>query len=209
MPSIASFIDTLFGHPQNTSLENPAISLEDPEAWEAIGGSSKAESGVTVNHHTALTSAAVWQAVSIISGDLASMPLNVYQSLPEGGRDIFPVRLDPADGKQYQKQINVELRNERLKKFGGYFAKFGLGAAILSAIPIGIASYFSLEKKIDDLLNSRELLKKIETGQNEVHFSQETSSAQLSHTVTIQTSERPFVGVNIVSYSPIVGQVSG
>ena len=72
----------------NSSLENPALSLNDPKAWESILVSTAAESGITVTHPGSLSLAPVWQAVSTISGDVAQMPLNVYRRLPDGQREV-------------------------------------------------------------------------------------------------------------------------
>lgn len=62
------------------SLENPRVSLQDPEAWDAFYGSdSKSDSGVKVTPDKSLSIAAVWQAVNMISGDIARLPLDVYK----------------------------------------------------------------------------------------------------------------------------------
>jgi HK97 family phage portal protein len=50
------------------------------------GGSS---SGIAVNETTALNYSAVWAAVSIISGDIASLPLPLYKRLKGGGKERY------------------------------------------------------------------------------------------------------------------------
>lgn len=58
------------------------VSLNDPKAWDPslwnLYG-SQSISGETVNEHTALTYSAVWNAVQLISGTIASLPLHLMQ----------------------------------------------------------------------------------------------------------------------------------
>jgi HK97 family phage portal protein len=44
---------------------------------------------VIVNEHTALNLSAVWAAVTVISGTVASLPLLLYKRLPNGGKERF------------------------------------------------------------------------------------------------------------------------
>lgn len=77
----------LFHILENRSLENPAISLTDSAAWdEAFGTGSTATSDEKVTEETALGIPAVWQAVNLISGTIASLPLQLYRST-EGGAE--------------------------------------------------------------------------------------------------------------------------
>lgn len=70
------------------SLENPSVSLTDPEAWEALfGEGSKSASGMRVTKKKALMAAPVWAAVSLISGAVAKLPLNVYRRRPDLGEE--------------------------------------------------------------------------------------------------------------------------
>lgn len=67
------------------SIENPSISLQDPAAWnEFYGCGSRSDSGVSVTPRKSLALGAVWQAVSMISGDIARMPLDLYLRTAEG-----------------------------------------------------------------------------------------------------------------------------
>jgi HK97 family phage portal protein len=70
------------------SLENPTTTLTDPDAWlfDAWGGGA-ASSGIRVNRESALTYAAVWRAVNLLSRDVGKLPFNVYRRLPNGGRE--------------------------------------------------------------------------------------------------------------------------
>lgn len=98
---IAGLISDLLGSARpavrairNASIENPAVSLNDPKTWEAFGV-QPSSSGVSVTHDTALNLGAVWQAVWMISGDMAGLTLNVFKRLPEDDRQID--RAHPAE----------------------------------------------------------------------------------------------------------------
>lgn len=74
---------------RNLSLENPTVSLQDPEAWnDLFGVGSTSDSGIRVGHESSLKLAPVWSAVSIISGDVAILPLNVFERAANGDREI-------------------------------------------------------------------------------------------------------------------------
>ncbi len=71
-----------FGSPsmlseRRATPENPSFNLNDPAAWAMLGAEPSA-SGVPVNHDSAMKVAAVWQAASMISGDIAKLHLSVY-----------------------------------------------------------------------------------------------------------------------------------
>ncbi len=68
----------------NRSLENPNVSLQDPEAWNDIFGGENSASGISINRSTALTCAAVFRAESLISSDVAKLPLHLYRRIGEG-----------------------------------------------------------------------------------------------------------------------------
>lgn len=85
---IGEFFSATLTAIRNGSMENPSISLSDPKAWQEIFSGSKSEAGIAVTHRTALTLAPVWQAVTMISGDLASMTLDCYRRLPGDNREI-------------------------------------------------------------------------------------------------------------------------
>lgn len=75
------------------SLENPNVSLQDPSVWNEIFGGGTAVSGVTVNRETALTYAAVWRAVNLISDYVATLPLDVFE---RGEESPIKVKQHPA-----------------------------------------------------------------------------------------------------------------
>lgn len=61
------------------SPENPSWSLNDPETWrDLFADGQESDAGVVVSPTTALSLGAVWQAVSMISGDVAKLPLGIY-----------------------------------------------------------------------------------------------------------------------------------
>lgn len=87
MAVIARFL----GMERRATPENPSFDLNSPEAWDAFGY-SPTTSGVPLGHRTGLTYAPVWQAVNLISGDVAKLPLDVYRRLPEVGpnaREVY------------------------------------------------------------------------------------------------------------------------
>jgi HK97 family phage portal protein len=67
------------------SLENPSTPLSAPDDWlfDSLG-SFRASSGVNVNRETALTYAPYWRCTSLLSGDVAKLPLCVYRTSERG-----------------------------------------------------------------------------------------------------------------------------
>jgi len=63
-------------------------SSKDP-ALAGYFGNGPTLSGVSINEETAMTISAVWSAVTMISDDIASLPLMLYKRLPNGGKDRF------------------------------------------------------------------------------------------------------------------------
>jgi HK97 family phage portal protein len=72
----------------NATPENPTFDLNSPDAWDLFTGGSQSASGVVVSHQSSLSIAAVWQAVSLISGDCCKLPLHPYKRLDEDDREI-------------------------------------------------------------------------------------------------------------------------
>jgi HK97 family phage portal protein len=60
------------------SLNDPTLSLNDPALWDEMFGGMKTDAGISITPTKALGIAAVYQAVSAISGDIARMPLQVH-----------------------------------------------------------------------------------------------------------------------------------
>jgi HK97 family phage portal protein len=66
--------------PQYRTLENPAVPINDPDAWRAEGWmGSESDAGESVTPESMLSVPAVWQAVGMISGDVSKIPLEVFR----------------------------------------------------------------------------------------------------------------------------------
>lgn len=75
-----------------TILDNPRLSLNDQGTWEQVFGTSMStDSGISVTPQKALTCAAFWQAISVISQDVARMRLLVNRVIKDGNEQ----RLEP------------------------------------------------------------------------------------------------------------------
>jgi HK97 family phage portal protein len=70
------------------SLENPAVSLNDPSTWAALGAGQPTAAGQAVSHRSSMSCAAVFQCVSIISGDAAGVRRHVYTNTRDGESQI-------------------------------------------------------------------------------------------------------------------------
>jgi len=68
-------IDQLFE--SRATLENPTVSLSDPDAIGELFGSTLSATGEPVTKRTALALSAFWCAVKMISGDTSQLPLAV------------------------------------------------------------------------------------------------------------------------------------
>jgi HK97 family phage portal protein len=64
--------------------------LRDPALAKYFDGGGATSAGVAVSEQTALNYAAVWQAVSLIAGDVGSLPLPLYKRLKTGGKERYP-----------------------------------------------------------------------------------------------------------------------
>lgn len=74
---------------QSRTLENPSVSLSDPQAWEELGLSESSDAGEYVNAASALTCPAVWQAIGMISGDVSKIPLEIYARAGDGREPAY------------------------------------------------------------------------------------------------------------------------
>lgn len=74
---------------RSVSFENPSVSLDDPDGWnELFGGGMQTDAGIMVSHRGATKLDPVWQAVTMISNDVARMPLDVYIRGDEDSREV-------------------------------------------------------------------------------------------------------------------------
>lgn len=70
------------------SLENPNLPLNIPAVWDEVFGTQwETGTGEKVSHARAMNYAAVHQAVQIISGDVAKLPLYLYKQSEAGIRE--------------------------------------------------------------------------------------------------------------------------
>lgn len=82
-------LDALLGVTERRSvLDNPNVSLDSPEAYDYLTGSTQTDAGINVSPRAALRLPPVWQAVNMISGDVAKLPLDVFEKGPEDSREV-------------------------------------------------------------------------------------------------------------------------
>src|SRR5262245_37590741 len=81
-----NWLKNLFGG-QTRSLENPAVPLWSPAAFNYLGA-ARASSGVAVDRTTVLAYPAVWNALRLISNKIGRLPLSVYKRNKSGGREV-------------------------------------------------------------------------------------------------------------------------
>jgi HK97 family phage portal protein len=62
--------------------------IKDKELARHFGGRGSS-AGVSVNEDSSLTFSAVWNAIGLIAGDIAKVPLPLYRKLPNGGKEQF------------------------------------------------------------------------------------------------------------------------
>lgn len=69
------------------SPENPSVDINDPDVWDQWGGGEhNTSAGIKVSAEKALSHPAVWQAVSMISDDVAVMPLELFREQSDGDK---------------------------------------------------------------------------------------------------------------------------
>lgn len=77
--------------PSNSILEQSSISLTDPNAIDAFfdeEGGGNSSSGITVTHQKALGVSALFQGASIISGDVAMLPMQIKSVDGNGDKTV-------------------------------------------------------------------------------------------------------------------------
>ena len=86
--SIFSRVKNIFRNIKNLALNDPKA--WNPSLWQMAG--SQSLSGETVTEETALTYSAIWNAITLISGTVGSLPLHLMQSK---GKDKRVADKDP------------------------------------------------------------------------------------------------------------------
>lgn len=73
---------------KRASVENPSTNLAKPSQWlvDWIGG-GKSDSGIEVNESSSLKFSAVWNAATILSGAISTIPVKVFQKDSEGNKE--------------------------------------------------------------------------------------------------------------------------
>lgn len=73
------------------SIENPAVPLTSPEAFDylGLGEDSESSSGVRVNHKNALGYPAMWRGINLICDGTRKLGLHLYRKKSDGGRERF------------------------------------------------------------------------------------------------------------------------
>ena len=76
---------TIFGRLFNATIESPEVPISSPEILKLVDG-EPVDAGVVVNEQKSLGITAVWCAVTLISGTIASLPLHAYRVGADGSR---------------------------------------------------------------------------------------------------------------------------
>jgi HK97 family phage portal protein len=72
-------------NPFKRSIENPAVPLWSPTAYDYLVG-KRSTAGIPVNRESVLGIAALWRGVNLISHKVGRLPLTVYKRQDDGGR---------------------------------------------------------------------------------------------------------------------------
>lgn len=72
--------------PRNASLENPAMSLHDPQTWDGVAGYEPSSSGVRVTAKKAIGYPPLWKGVNLLARDVAKIPMVLYKRDAENGK---------------------------------------------------------------------------------------------------------------------------
>lgn len=125
----------LFGRRQERSQ---TVSIGDP-AFVDFFGMGRNLTGVPVNELSALGSAAVWRAVSVLSGAVAGLPLRTYRELDDGSRQQVGSFLDDPAGFESMTPFEwVEMIMVHLLLHGNAFMLHIYGGAgqLMGLLPI-------------------------------------------------------------------------
>jgi HK97 family phage portal protein len=73
---------------RRASLENPKLSLTDPDAWDEAGLlHDRTESGVRVTPRKALGHPPLWRGLNLLANSVSKLPLSVFKRVGETGRE--------------------------------------------------------------------------------------------------------------------------
>lgn len=99
-----------------------SLSLGDPRLPEFLRGGSVTKSGKTVTELSAMRNATFYRALSLVSGTIGMLPLNLHRKLPDG-------TIEKADGHPVQKLLR-ERPNKWQRPY--QFKSYMQGRAMLS-----------------------------------------------------------------------------
>ncbi len=71
----------------NASLENPNLSLTDPDTWDLIFDGPTSKAGVSVTSKRVLGYPPFYRGIALISGDVGRMPLDIFRRMPDNGKE--------------------------------------------------------------------------------------------------------------------------
>lgn len=118
--------------------ERSLVSISDPALAEFFG-LNRSFAGVSVSETTALSLSAVWRAVSLISGTIASLPMRTLRDTSDGSRQRVPSFLDePAGPDGVTRYEWVELVLVHLLIHGNAFLLhlYNGGGGLVGLLPI-------------------------------------------------------------------------
>lgn len=90
LPNVVDFLSRMLPSPRaprnegSHSLENPNVSLDDPEFWEALGH-QKSDTGIRVSPLDALRFGPVYQCLEIKSADVGASTMHIHKEDVEPG----------------------------------------------------------------------------------------------------------------------------
>lgn len=102
------------------SLENPALSLDDPKTWERAGLMGEpTTAGVNVNLRTGMGYPPLWRAVNLIAGDVGRLPVDPYRREKNGDKEVDR---DHPSFPLLRKMVNPVMRSMTFKETIVYHA---------------------------------------------------------------------------------------
>jgi HK97 family phage portal protein len=121
-----SFLQRIAGGIAKRAAKFAGIPLRDP-ALVALLGRTPASSGIDVDEAKALNFSAVWCAVNLISGTVASLPINVYKRSGKGFEEVLnhPIArlLQMAPNVEMTPFIFFETLQAHMLTYGNCYAK--------------------------------------------------------------------------------------
>ena len=81
-------LSKLLGLDRRSLLDNPSVSLSDPASFDYLTNNVATDTGINVSPKSALRLPPVWQAVTMISGSIAAIPLDIFENDAAAGRVV-------------------------------------------------------------------------------------------------------------------------